>query len=318
LNDDLILMEKNPIDLVYVIGTGSRWRNNELRFSLRSITKNLSKVGKVFIVGERPDYLKNIIHIPVSDIFDPAVNADGNIITKVLAACEDKRLSETFLFINDDHLVIKPLNIADVPPFHKGSLDTFPDDYWKLNHWRKRLHLTKDALLAKNLPCFHFDCHTPIQMNKNKFKSIVTGFDFKTGIGLTMKSLYGNSVYRTDGILLTDQKKTIFKNYKLQEIKERILPAQFLSFNDQGLNNSLKWWLIEQFPVKCKYESSEPQDRIFDIFFWIKKGMPYQDGVDIFRKYFKHKNLIAMFADRETVYLQGKLNYKLMQLTREL
>ena len=196
-------------------------------------------------------------------------------------------------------------------------MDKFPDDYWNLNYWRKRLQLTKNALLAKQLPCFHFDCHTPILMNKHKFKTIVTGFDYKTGTGLTMKSLYGNSIYGNDGILLTDQKKTIFKNYKLQEIKERILPSQFLSFNDQGLNDSLKWWLIEQFPNKCKYESSEPQDRIFDIFFWIKNGMQYQEGVTIFKKYFKHKNLIEMFENRETESLKTKLKYKILQSVKE-
>lgn len=311
-------MKAKTIDVVYVVGNGSRWKDNELRFSLRSITKNLSNIGKIFIVGQCPDYLKNIIHIQAWDIFDPAVNADGNIITKVLAACEDKRLSETFLFINDDHLVIKPLNIADVPPFNKGRMDTYPDEYWKLNYWRKRLQLTKDVLLAKNLPCFHFDCHTPILMNKHKFKKVATDFDYKTGIGLTMKSIYGNSVYGTNSTLLTDQKKTIFKNYKLQEIKERILPAQFLSFNDQGLNDSLKWWLIEQFPNKCKYESSEPQDRIFDIFFWMKNGMPYSEGVAIFKKYFKHKNLIEMFENRETELLKTKLKYKIEQSVKEL
>lgn len=311
-------MKTTPIDVVYIIGTGSRWRDNELRFSLRSITKNLSNIGKVFIVGECPDYLKNIIHIPAGDIFDPAINADGNIITKVLAACEDKRLGETFLFINDDHLIIQPVNIADIPAFHKGSMDTFPDDYWNLNYWRKRLRLTKEALLAKNLPCFHFDCHTPILINKHKFKKVAADFDYKTGIGLTMKSLYGNSVYGTEGVLLTNQKKTIFKNYQLEEIKERILDAKFISFNDQGLNDSLKWWLIEQFPDKSRYESSEPQDRMFDIFFWIKNGMLYREGVTIFRKYFRHKNLIEMFENRETDSLKTKLKYKILQTVKEL
>jgi hypothetical protein len=197
-------------------------------------------------------------------------------------------------------------------------MDTFPDGYWDLNYWRKRLQLTKDALLAKLLPCFHYDCHTPILIDKQKFKTIIAGFDYQTGIGLTIKSIYGNSVYETDGILLTDQKKTIFKHYKLQEINERIMPAQFLSFNDQGLNDSLKWWLIENFPNKCKYESSEPQDRIFDIFFWMKRGMPYQEGVTIFKKYFRHKNLIGMFENRETESLKTKLNYKLKQSVSEL
>ena len=110
-------MNPKSMDVVYVIGKGSNWRDNELRFSLINISKNGSGIRNVFIVGERPDYLKNIIHIPASDIFDPAVNADGNIITKVLAACWDKRLGENFLFINHDHLVLKPVNIRSCSGF---------------------------------------------------------------------------------------------------------------------------------------------------------------------------------------------------------
>jgi hypothetical protein len=311
-------MAKKQIDVVYVIGKGSNWGDNELRFSMRSISKNGSGIRNVFIVGECPEYLKNIIHIPAVDIFDPAVNADGNIITKVFAACRDKRLSENFLFINDDHLVLKPMYIAAIPAFHKGSMDTFREDYWNLNYWRKRLKLTKDVLLVNHLPCFHYDCHIPMVMNKEKFKTVTAGFDYKSGIGLTMKSLYGNAVYGTGGTVLAGQKKTIFKHYKLQGIDKRILGAQFISFNDHGLNDSLKWWLIDQFPNKCKYENSEPQDRIFDIYRWMKNGMPYQEGVAIFKKYFRHKNLIEMFENRETESLKTKLRYKLKQSVSEL
>ena len=58
-------MKKNLVDLVYVLGKGSRWQDNELRFSLRSVSKNLSNVGQIFIVGQIPDFVKNCVHVPV-------------------------------------------------------------------------------------------------------------------------------------------------------------------------------------------------------------------------------------------------------------
>lgn len=311
-------METKKIDIVYVIGSGSQWSDNELRFSLRSIEKNLSGMGNVFIVGQRPDFLQNIIHIPADDIFSPAINADGNIITKVLVACDDERLSEDFLFINDDHLVIKPVQIADVPPFHKGAMDVFPEDFWKLNYWRSRLEATKNILLENNMTCFHFDCHTPILMNKTTFKAVASEFDCKTGIGLTMKSLYGNSVYPETGVLLQDEKKTIFQRYNLAQIKERLIPAQFMSFNDDGLNDSLKWWLIDSVPNQCAFEIDKPSDRIFDFYYWMQNGEQYKEGVAVFKKHFKHKNLIEMFETKESEYLRTKLNYKLHQYLKEL
>ena len=48
---------ENRTDVVYPIGQGSSWKNNELRFSLRSIEKYGINVGKLFIVGELPDFL---------------------------------------------------------------------------------------------------------------------------------------------------------------------------------------------------------------------------------------------------------------------
>ena len=96
-----------PIDIVYALGTGSGWSDNEIRFSLRSIFKNLTNIGQIFIVGEKPAGLKGFIHVEHPDEFS-STNADGNIIRKVLRACQDPRVSEKFLFINDDHIIINP------------------------------------------------------------------------------------------------------------------------------------------------------------------------------------------------------------------
>ena len=306
-------MEKQGIDVVYVLGTGSRWNNNEIRFSLRAIEKNMSGVRNIIVVGERPAFLQNVIHLPAKDIYDPAVNADANIITKVLVACNYEGLSNDFLFINDDHIVIKPIAAANVPPLHKGDMTTYAPDYWKLNYWRTRLKRTMETLRAASLPALHFDCHTPIVFNKHRFKEVVERFDYKTAPGLTMKSLYGNVVYAESGVLLTDQKRTVFKNFILNELNNRLAPATFLSFNDDGLNNSLKWWLIDSFRSKSRYEADYPEDRVFDLYWWKMNGRPWDMGVQLFEKYHKHYNLTQMFRMGETPMLRKKLEYKLMQ-----
>jgi hypothetical protein len=86
------------IDVVYVLGTGSKWKNNELRFSLRAIEKNLTGYRDIYVIGENPGFLQNVIHIPYPD--ELPGNADGNIARKVLRACREKKLSDNFLFIN--------------------------------------------------------------------------------------------------------------------------------------------------------------------------------------------------------------------------
>lgn len=301
---------ENTLDVVYVLGTGSTWSDNEIRFSLRSIEKNLSGIGKVFIVGELPEFLQDVIHIPAEDIFEPGINADGNIITKVIAACKDERLSKKFLFINDDHMVMEPMLVSNIPPFHKGNMKTFDKLYWDFNFWRKRLKRTMEILMTKNRSTLHFDCHTPIIFHKMKFIDIVNQFDYSADIGYTMKSIYGNFEY-PDAPLLGKEKKIIAKHFKLRDLREILAIPQFVSFNDQGLNGALKWWLIENFPSKSRFEKNHPQDKIFDLFFWNKLGRNYNLGVIIFKKHYKHKNLIRMLETGHTDILQKKLFFKL-------
>lgn len=315
-------MKRKPVDLVYVIGTGSRWNNNELRFSLRSVCKNLKNVGNIFIVGQLPDFMNNCIYVPCADIFDPAINADGNMTHKLLTVCNREYLSENFLFMNDDFIINQPIAANKIPWLHKGDMANQSPAYWASQFYRHRLKRTFDELKARGMTTLQYDYHAPMLMNKNSFISVMQQFDYAANIGYTFRSLYGNSL-ELPAVPILNQKTVIFKNHTFDQINAKTLNLNFVGYNDQGLNDSLKWWLIDHFPDKCRYEITEPnnnhsEDRIFDIYFWVRNGKQYAEGVAIFAKYFKHKNLIEMFKDRETENLRSKLNYKLMQTIKEL
>ena len=308
------------VDVVYVLGTGSGWKNNELRFSLRSIEKNGINAGKIFVVGEQPEFLTNVIHIPASDVFNPNVNADGNIIVKVLAACADKRLSEDFLFINDDHLILKPIDLNNVPAFHKGDMNGYDEIYWQpLNYWRScRLKRTMDILNERGLTAFHFDCHTPILFNKDLFPEVISRFNYSEGSGLTMKSLYGNSVYSKSRKRLKGEKKKVFMEYSLNELEKRLEDCGFMSFNDDGLNKALKIWLYRKFPERSHFELTNIEDRTIEMYRWLDKGRDYDEGVRIFEKYLHGANLIRMFRSGNNEILRKKLEFKLTNAISEL
>jgi len=301
-------------DVVYVLGTGSHWNDNELRFSLRSLASNLNGIRNVFVVGAKPKFLQNIIHIQANDEFEPAKNADGNIILKVLKACADERLSDNFLFINDDHLILDPIEILEVPQFHKGDMKDYDRDFWKLNFWRERLKRTMHILYDRGLTTFNFDCHTPMLINKIRFVEIMNSFNYGADIGLTMKSLYGNSENSNSIVQLTNEKQTIFKNYTLQELNERLSACRFMSFNDQGLNNSLIYWLWSKFPNQTEYESDDIQEKIIDVYSWLESSRDFKAGIDLFKKYMKGNNLLDLFEDGETPRLRKKLEYKLERI----
>lgn len=310
-------MKKKPVDLVYVLGKESRWNNNEIRFSLRSVCKYLTNVGHIFIVGEFPDFIQNCIHIPCPDIFDPAVNADGNMTHKLLTVCNRPELSDVFLFMNDDFIINQRMAANKIAWMHKGDMAHQPPAYWTSQFYRFRLKRTFDELQARNMPTLQYDYHAPMLMDKNSFISTMKEFDYSKDIGYTFRSIYGNSL-RLPAIPVQGEKKTFFSYHNIQQINLFSNIIKFIGYNDNGLNDSLKWWLINRFPEKCKYENNLPSDRIMDVYFWIKNGKQYQEGIEVFSKHYNHKNLLMMFNDRDTPKLREKLNYKLMQLIRHL
>ena len=55
------------MDIVIPLGTESRWHDNELRFTLRSIEKHLTGYRNVIIVGWCPPWVQNVVHIKKED-----------------------------------------------------------------------------------------------------------------------------------------------------------------------------------------------------------------------------------------------------------
>ncbi len=299
------------LDVVYVLGTGSSWDNNEIRFSVRSVLKNLTGIGRIFIVGEKPSGLKGFVHIEHPDEF-PSTNADGNIIRKILRACQDPRLTDQFLFMNDDHIIMKPIRAEKIPPFHKGDMKTFPENYWELNDWRKRLLNTKLALEAQNFPTLHYDCHAPIIFDKREFPLAMARFDYASGIGLTMKSLYGN-IHYPKAPCLVEQKRTVFKYFSLVELEERFTGPMLLSFNDQGLNDSLKIFLYQKFRLPSALETKPIGDKTIEIYMACRESTDYQVALDTYLKYFKNQNLKDMFLADTHRRFSNKIKFLLEQ-----
>lgn len=304
---------KKSIDVVYVLGTGSNWRNNEIRFSLRALERNLKGIRKVWIVGENPGFLKNVTFISHPDELG-INNADGNIIRKVLRACQDPGLSENFLFVNDDHLIMKPVTASGIPPYQKLDLAACKDEYFQDNSWRGRLYRTRNILKKKGYPTLHFDCHVPIVINKKLFPEVMSKFDYEKDTGYTMKSLYGNVIH-PDAPRLNGQKVVIFRPYILQDIRIKVKNRSFVAFNDDGLKPAFKTWLYINFPKPSKYEKTGTQDPFFDIIEWVSSDQrDFAAGCRIFDKHGKSKRTKKFLSKGESIVRYQKLEHKLREL----
>lgn len=245
------IQELKAIDVVYTLGTGSKWHNNEIRYSLRSIEKHLKNIRNVYIIGAKPDFLKNIIHIPAQDNFHPS----RNIMEKLLIACRQNEITEDFIFFNDDFFLLNDIDALNYPYYHDGDIARNLEP--KSKQWyQDYIRETLSALNNANLPTTHFDIHTPIIYNKFFFPKAMQQFDWKQK--LIVKSMYCNSL-KIQGQLLTDCK---IMGWKTKEVvADMIKNRHVFSIGDLCLSDvyparrsPVKTLLEKLFPNKSKYE----------------------------------------------------------------
>jgi len=260
------------IDLVYILGNGSRWRNNEIRYSLRSVEKNLN-IGKIFIVGEYPSWITGAIHIPAADIDK---NKQINARAKYLVAAKDKRISEDFILMNDDFFILKP--IQAIPYYSRGTIEHMMNQHpTKGGYYYNSLKDTKEVLNEMGVVFpIDFEIHAPIIFNKDKLISTIEMIGTKKAY--SFRSCYGN-------LQNVEAKKTIdFKAANLAEFTYQTnrSPA-YLSITDSLVAApEFRNWIRRTFPNPSKYETDRglgsdilPGGPMCSLKYYVKKTFIY-------------------------------------------
>ena len=245
-------------DLVYVVGTGSKWQDNELRFSLRSVAKNLTGYGKVWIIGDCPCFVQGVEHRYYPDNDLSGNNNDANMIDKILFACQQE-ISEEFIFMNDDFFVLKPMHVDEIPVMHKGDMTEKPKDYWRITGiWQQRLLNTFNQLKARGMSTMLYDMHCPMPMNKTLFPEVIKNWDYKVEPGLNFRSIYGNTIHKGEGLRNNGHKFTVFTRKIYPVIKKEAERAWFMAVNDSGLTSVSKSFIRSMFLEQSEFEKTVP------------------------------------------------------------
>jgi stress response protein SCP2 len=201
------------MDYVYICRNG---KNEELRYSIRSLEKNMPN-GNIFVIGYRPDwYIGNFIKVEdISSKFD-------NIKNCISVIKDTPKISDDFILMNDDFFALKP--IEKIKIFHGGGLED------KINRYKENrmspkyirlLELTNKQLKRNGIDNpIDYDIHVPMPMNKEKLKSSID-------IAYFPRSAYGN-VNSIGGEKIIDVK--IYKN----AVKKNIEDYSFISTEDQS------------------------------------------------------------------------------------
>lgn len=228
------------IDIVIPLGRGSRWQDNELRYCLRSIEKHLTGYRNIWIVGYLPKWVTGVKHIPATD---ETKNSDYNIMRKIELSCLAGEISDSFLFMNDDHYLLSDFDAPTFPYYYSGTLE----EMYKLrgsSPYGKKCRNTYNLLNSLSKSTKYFDVHTPIIYKKNEFLDSVAYQDWgmRQDTGFVIKSLYANSA-SIEGVEIQDCKSP---NLPLYSWKTYSTTPQVV----EGVKNFLQRY----FPDKSKYE----------------------------------------------------------------
>ena len=174
------------MDALYVLGNSSQYNNLELRLSLRSLEKYAIGLESVFIVGEKPRWIKNVVHIPVDDVY----TRENNVFRKILVACKSP-ISENFLFMNDDFYMMKPFIMSDYPYFVNGEVVSIKNP----SRYQQIQNKTLEKLQSKGITrVMDYRVHCPIIFNKEKFLKLESYYKATKleNVGYSARLLYGN------------------------------------------------------------------------------------------------------------------------------
>lgn len=214
----------------------------DLRYTLRSIQKYLPDFGNVFIIGDQPEWIQNHIHIPATDEKGPWAKMH-NIYSKIMIACDDKRVSDDFYCSADDIFLLKTYR----QEYNwRNTLINSIAEYNSRQVYRKVLVNTFTLLNGG------YDIgHGPIIYNKQLFIHSVAKQDWRRHFGFAIKSLYIN-LNNLAQDFFPDYKIVTFRKY--QQIKDDITGRPYFSSDSTALNDDLKRVIEELYPVKSDFE----------------------------------------------------------------
>lgn len=238
------------MDILYIVGTGSKWHNYELKYSLRSIEKYGKNVDKVVIVGYKPDFVNDkVIHIPCEDI---GSNKHSKILNKVLTAIKSDQLSDHFLISSDDHFYLRETDFNNLPVYYKHEEIKGSDK----NEYRRSLLETKMFLEENRLTTYQTNphCNTHFDVSVyNKYKDL-----FDKGMqlpdGIEMNCLMGNLLIKEGWEAEYFKDNKIKRVYSKQEFLDKIKDSECFSVYDSAIFCGVGYCLQEMFPNKSKYE----------------------------------------------------------------
>lgn len=245
------------MDILYIIGKGSQWNNNELKYSLRSIDKYCTCIDRVFIVGDKPKFINdNVIYTYCFDKFGPGY-AHKNIYHKIKIAIQESGISDHFLISSDDHFYCKTTDFNNYPVYYRGLEIPYaiPEGVKPNPYWYSLLE-TRLFLSRRGLPIYQTNPHANTHIDVNLWKENIKLFEDAQTLrwGGETNCIMGNLMI-ANGIKpapIVDCK--VYKYPDRRVFDEKIKNVHVFSMADTAIKCGIGSILSEMFPDKSQWE----------------------------------------------------------------
>jgi len=231
------------VDVVWVCRTGP---NEELRYSIRSVAKNMPHEN-IVVVGGKPDwYMGRFIPVDSGSSTNKYENTKNNI--RQIVASPD--ISNDFVLMNDDFYVLKPID--QLQYYHNGLLSNKIAEFTAYTSWSTYTNvLTRTMSVLNNLGIqdpLDYTLHVPMMFNKQKLAEVLPHPI------ASIRTLYGN-IYKVGGRKMSDV-KVHPKNHQYAPKSFDYLneDSVFLSTADRTFERVKKNLLGPMFDEPSKYE----------------------------------------------------------------
>lgn len=232
------------LDLLYLVRVGED--NEELRYSLRSVTANLPH-GQVWLAGYRPSWVDPdaVRFVPVPAHRDKHAATTANL----LAALSEPDMPEHIVLMNDDFFVINP--VPGVPVLHRGPVAEVAAGYSPSGTYGRGMRQTA-ALLARlgHPEPVSYELHVPMVIHGPTMRRLLEEHAGGRIGCLHKRTLYGNLAH-CGGRRVGDVK--VFRDEQAWDPD-----GPFLSTNDVTFKGGrVGAWLRARFPHPCRYERAK-------------------------------------------------------------
>lgn len=220
------------MDILYPIKFNRRGYPDLAR-SLRTIHNIKQFIGNVYCAGDsHPGFLK-INHLCYPDWYG---DKQKTVIHKLLRACRDSNISESFILMNDDFFILR--QIDTLPWLTFETVGDYITRQREVNPNNKYIDaaVTTSRFVGTDAPSFSI--HAPVILERKKVLELNDKYDLAQP--LHFRTLYGNH-YGVDYIKVPG------------DFKNTTSPKTFLSCDDSGATAA--YAIVDKlYPSKSQFE----------------------------------------------------------------